>query len=157
FDCDSVLHAREVFASPVDQVIVMRLTAGASGRIAFDAAFATPEEAEVRVEPPDTIVLGGTNAGASGVPPRLRFEARVAVLARGGTTTAAGSAIAVRGADEAILILAAATSHRAFDDVGGDPSRVAREQVARARAKRYAALLQDHLAEHRRLFRRVTI
>jgi alpha-L-fucosidase 2 len=157
FVCDGVVHTREVFASPVDHVIVMRLTAGASGRIAFDAALATPQAAEVQVEPPDTLVLGGTNAGASGVAARLRFEARVAVLARGGTTTAAGGAVAVRGADEALIIVAAATSHRAFDDVGGEPSRSAREQVARAREKTYAALLRDHLAEHRRLFRRVAV
>jgi alpha-L-fucosidase 2 len=157
FVCDGVLHAREVFASPVDHVIVMRLTAAAPGRIAFDAALATPQEASVRVEAPDTLVLSGMNGSASGVPGRLRFEARVAVLARGGTVTAAGGAVAVRGADEALVLVAVATSHRGFDDVGGDPSGIARDHVGRAREKTYAALMQDHLAEHRRLFRRVAI
>src|SRR5438046_590630 len=75
-----------VFGGPVDQVIVVRLTADRPGRISFSFAFDTPQKAEAEVEAPDTLVLRGSNRADAGIPGKLKFEGRVRVMASGGTT-----------------------------------------------------------------------
>ncbi|MEI7956900.1 MAG: glycoside hydrolase family 95 protein, partial [Verrucomicrobiota bacterium] len=107
-----VKFVREVFSSPVDQVIVVRLTADKPGQINFTAAMTTPQKASIEAESPGSLVMRGVNAAANGVPGALKFQARVHVLAQGGKTSAAKDNISVSGADSATLLIAAATSYK---------------------------------------------
>ena len=152
-----VAFRREVFASPVDQVIVVRLTADKPGQISFVAGMKTPQRATVSTEAADTLVMTGVNGGAGGIQGVLKFQARVRVLAQGGKTTASTNAITVSGADSATLFIAAATSYRNFQDVSGDPESAVKKQIAAASKKTYARLRDAHVAEHERLFRRVEL
>lgn len=152
-----VRFTRELFSSPVDQVIVVRLTADRPGQINFTARMSTPQRATVTTERPDTLVMSGRNGEAFGVEGALRFEARARVLAEGGRTTAAKDSLTVGGADSATILVAAATSYRSYKDVGGDPAALAKSHIAGASARRYEALRDAHTASHRRLFRRVRI
>jgi len=81
----------------------------------------------------------------------------VHVMASGGSLAAARGAISVTGADAAVLLVAAATSYESYRDTSGDPGAATARRIASARQKRYEALLADHVAEHQRLFGRVTI
>ena len=72
YSTGGVKFTREVFASPVDQVIVVRLTADKPGRIAFSAGFRTPQQASATSDGPDTLVLSGVNGAADGI--RRRAE-----------------------------------------------------------------------------------
>ena len=74
---------REIFASPLDQVIVVNLTADRSGQISFAATFTTPQKAAVETAA-DSLILRGENREASGVKGALKFQARALVLANGG-------------------------------------------------------------------------
>ncbi len=67
FSAGDVNFTREVFSSPVDQVIVIRLTADKPGKISFAAAMRTPQKAVVMVESPDTVVMRGVNPQAAGI------------------------------------------------------------------------------------------
>jgi hypothetical protein len=58
-----------------------------------------------------------------------------AVINRGGTLSTKGGVLSVAGADEVLLLIAAATSYRRFDDVGGDPVAINRAILAKASAK----------------------
>jgi alpha-L-fucosidase 2 len=152
-----VAFSREAFASAPDQVIVMRLTASAPGRVSFRAAMNTPMKAEVTTEDGDTLVMRGKGGDHEGIPGAITYEARVRVLAKGGKITAGGSELSVEGADEAILLIAAATSFRRFDDVGGEPSPIVKQRIADAASKPFARLLSDHLKDYQALFRRVAV
>ncbi len=88
YTAGGVKFTREVFSSPVDQVIVMRLTADKPGQISFTAGMKTPQKATVETEEPDTLVMSGVNGEAQGIPGALKFQARVRVSATGGKTTA---------------------------------------------------------------------
>jgi alpha-L-fucosidase 2 len=101
--------------------------------------------------------MRGVNAESQGIKGALRFEARVRVVAQGGAVSSDKASIAVTGADSVTLLLAAATSYRSFKDVTGDPRALTTSQLAGAGAKSFDALLQAHVAEHRRLFRRVAL
>ena len=152
-----VRFTREVFASPVDQVIVVRLAADRPGMISFTAGLATPQEATIQAEAPDTLVLHGVNGGAEGIQGALTFEARVQVLAQGGLTAARDGTITVNGADSATLLIALATSYRRFDDVSGDPEAATKRCLAAAAGKSFEALRAAHVAAQQRLFRRVRL
>jgi alpha-L-fucosidase 2 len=157
FTSGGVSQRRAVFASPIDQVIVVRLTSTEPKRISFDFSLVTPHSAETEIEGTHTLVVRGKNGAAHGVDGALRFVARAHVMARGGSSFGGDGLVSVRGADSATLVLALATSYRSFCDVSGDPERTTARQIAEARQKGYEALLGDHIAEHQRLFRRVSI
>src|ERR1700733_9180954 len=134
FTCRGVAFQREIFASPVDQVIVVHLSADAPGRITFDLSMTTPQKATVEAKG-DELTLRGTNRGAHGVESALRFEARVHVVRFGGSSRAEDGVVSVRDADHAILLVAAATSYKSFRDVSGDPGAIVTRQIAQAREK----------------------
>jgi alpha-L-fucosidase 2 len=146
---------REVFASPIDQLIVVRLSADKPGQVGFSARLTTPQTATATTTADGTLVLAGHNGKSPAGPGKLKFEARVRVAAVSGKTTVGKDVIAVEGADSAILFIAMATSFKNFKDVSGDAEALS--QLAAASAKSYAALRAAHVAEHQRLFRRVTL
>jgi alpha-L-fucosidase 2 len=148
---------REIFASPVDQVIVVRLTVDRPGQLSFVAGMRTPQRATIISEGADTLVMNGVNGDSGGISGALKYQARVRVLARGGKTSSATNAITVTGADSATVLIAAATSYKNFQDVSSDPEAIVQRQIADAARKPFPRLLNAHLAEHQRLFRRVEL
>lgn len=148
---------REVFSSPVDQVVVVWLASERRGRLSFTATLATPQQGSVAAEFPGTLVLRGRNGEAFGVKGALRFEARARVLADGGRTTVGREGVEVGGADGALILVAAATSYRSYKDAGGDPEALTKAHISKASRRTYAWMLRDHTASHRRLFRRVSL
>ena len=152
-----VRFVREVFSSPVDQVIVVHLAADKPGQLNFTAAMATPQKATVEAQSPDTLVMGGVNAEAKGIPGALKFQACVRVLTQGGRTTVGKDNVSVSSADSATLLIAAATSYKNYKDVSGDPEALTQAYLAKAVRKPFDTLRRDHIAEHQRLFRRVSL
>ena len=157
YSAGGVRFTREVFSSPVDQVIAVRLTADRPGQITVTAALRTPQKATIESESPDALVMRGVNGEARGVPGALRFQARVRVLAQGGTMALEKDSIAVSKADAVTLLIAAATSFKSFKDTSGDPETRCKASLASASQKPFDALRKDHVAEHQRLFRRVLL
>ena len=157
YTVDGVTYTREAFSSPVDQVIVVHLTADQPGKITFTAAMQTPQKAEIKTSGRDTIVMEGVNGEYRGVPGALKFEAWTRVTAKGGKIQASDNTISVTGADSATLFIAAATSYKNYHDVSGKPGRIVKKQIRSAARKSYEKLLTAHLAEHQRLFCRVSL
>ena len=156
------VHVREVFASPVDQVIVMRVTATApnrpdQGRLTFTLGASSHQQANSRTEGDDVLLLDGRNGGSDGIAGALKFQARVKVIADGGNLRADGQQLHVSGARSALVLIAAATSFRRYNDVSGDPDALNRATLAAAAGKTWDQLLAAHTAEHQRLFRRVSL
>jgi alpha-L-fucosidase 2 len=157
FSHGGVAFAREVIASAPDQVIAVRLSADKAGAISVDLAFDSPLKPTVTAEGGDTLVLSGRNAGQHGIASALTVDCRVKVVAKGGKVLAQDQGLSVRGADEVLLLIAAGTSYRRFDDVSGDPVADNRARLARVARKPWPILLADHKADHRRLFRKVAV
>jgi alpha-L-fucosidase 2 len=149
-------YTREVFASAPDQVIVMRLSADRPRRIHAQLALTSPQNASVRVEGDDMLVMTGIAPGENGVEGRTRFAVRMHIAQRGGTRRSQPSGINIVGADEVIVRIAIATSYRRFDDVSGDPEAITRDQLQAASAD-YETLRATHVTDYRGLFGRVSI
>ncbi len=158
FTAGGVRYVREVIGSAPDGVIAVRLTAGRKGAISVDLSFASPLKSKpVATVEGHALVLSGMNEAQNNVAGALKFECRVQVQARGGKVSGQGDKLSVRGADEVLLLIAAATSYRRFDDVSGDPMASNRATLAKLVGKPWAKVLADHQADHRGLFRRVSV
>ena len=87
YDASGVNFTREVFSSPIDQVIVWRVAADRRHQINFTASFTTPQQATVATEANDTLVLRGVNGEAFGIKGALKFQAQARVIAGGGQSS----------------------------------------------------------------------
>lgn len=154
FTSDGVRYRREAFASAVDDVIAVRIAADAP--FDMDCQLVSGQRAAARVDG-DTIRLSGVNNADYGIPGRLRFAAGATVLPAGGRTDRDGPLLRIRGARAIVVLVAAATSFRSPVDVGGDPEGRVADRLAAARAKGWQALRDAHVADHRALFRRLSI
>ena len=150
------LHTREAFVSPVDQCIAVRVVTDVPGGIDLRVWLDSDQQSEVLAEG-GALLLRGRNGSAHGVEGRLKFALRVRVLPQGGTLKMDRGRIEIEGADEVVLLATAATGYRRYDDIGGDPEEITRRQLAAAQQRGFDALRAAHVAEHRRLFRRVAI
>ena len=164
YTANGVHFTREVFASPADQVIVVRLTADKKGAINFTAGYqlAPPprgatQTGAVETEAGNILVVHGKNYAASGIKGALKYEVRAKVLADGGTVATSSNAVSVANADSATILIALATSYKSFDVVSGDPEKIVKEQISAAARKNFDKLLAAHTKEHQRLFRRVAL
>jgi alpha-L-fucosidase 2 len=157
FTENGVRYSREVFASAPDNVIVVRLTADQAGKISFVASMKTPMAAVVEVDGKDTLVMRGNGGDSMGIKGQLKYQARVKVIAKGGTTKAADGKVTIANANEVTLLIAAATSFKRFDDVSGDPEAIVKKQIAAAAKKSFAKLRAAQLADYQTLFNRVSL
>jgi len=57
YSSGGVNFTREVFASPVDQVVVVQLTGGRPNKINFIASLSTPQKADITIAGPDTLIF----------------------------------------------------------------------------------------------------
>lgn len=153
----ATVYTREVFASAVDRVIVLRITRDGPGPIALTATLAREADAEVAAHGPSRLVMTGrarprTSKHADERPTGARFAAMVQIVPEGGSLRAQGTALHLDDANAVTLLVAAATDVREADPVSACAS------VLDAAARRaYAALRADHVADHQQLFRRVSL
>jgi alpha-L-fucosidase 2 len=153
FSINGVGYRREVFASWPDQVIVVRLTASKKGALSFEAALKSAHAGSTVTNPaPDQISMSGAVGNSA-----IRFEARLLAKAEGGSVQARDGGLSITGADSATLLLAGATNFVNYQNVSGDPKKRDDEVIAKVRGKSYTAIRAAHIADHQRLFRRVSL
>jgi alpha-L-fucosidase 2 len=157
FSAGDATWLREAIASPADGVIVLRLSADRPGLVSFTLSLTSEQPGGPDPAGPDTIGWHGSNRDAEGIPGRLTFALRAKAVAVGGSIRTDGAALRIEGADEAVVIIDAATSFRNFDDVGGDPDAALAGRAAWVAGKAWPELRSAHVAEHRRLFGRLAI
>lgn len=177
-------YVREVFASGVDDVVVVRLTTDAPGGLDVRIRLTRSQDATVRTSGSGQLILEGqiTNPddperGAAG--PGMRFAGVLQVFADGGAVQAFagedgaveatadqgraanpmnGATLTISGASEATLLIAMATDYDA-EQLDFDrtliPLREARRALAEAQARPFGELRHRHLVDHQRLMQRV--
>lgn len=154
---------REIFASAPARVIVARLTASESGKLDFQVTLTSPHSnTTVTAARDGKVILRGrlpdqySRAGVHFTNP-LRFEAQLETRIKGGTLHATGRWLRVSNANEAVLLLVAATSFKNFQDVSGDPTASCSVTLKRVRHKQFVELKKEHVVDYQRLFRRVEL
>ncbi|MBP1767514.1 MAG: Alpha-L-fucosidase [Candidatus Aminicenantes bacterium] len=162
-----VRFVREVFSSPVDQVIVVHLTADRPGSIGFTAELRGwrndahsnygTDYFQMDGFGADGLVVRGRSADYLGIEGSLRYEARLLAVSPGGRIIVDGPYLRLSGADAVTLYIAAATNFTNFKDVSADPKVRVNAALAGAAKRSYEEIKADHIREHRRLFRRAAV
>lgn len=158
FRSGNTRFTRTILASHPDQVLAAQLEADSPGQLNLTIELSRPELASTEAVGSNELVMKGrmfNGQAAEG----MRFVARLWARARGGQVRPHGNSLVVERADSVLLLLAAATDYRAAPPAyrGGDPEETTRRQLRAATARTFPQLLARHLADHRRLFRRVSL
>lgn len=159
YDHDGVTFTREAFASAADGVIAIRFTASKSKAITFAATLKREQNAICAAASDDShsLVLSGRISEKG-----IFFAARLSALASGGTISRADGRLIVTGADAVTLYISAATSYPGLAHITGPvdaikPMDVCRSIMNKVVKKNYNLLKKEHVADHQRLFNRVTL
>jgi alpha-L-fucosidase 2 len=150
FEANGVRYTREVFASHPDHAIVVHLQASQAGALHFRVSLTRAENGAAAFDPsiPNTIVLSGT-----ALPPKsyadepkegAQFAGAVRVFTDGQIARAEAGVFEVSNAQEATLLMTAATN------VWG-------ELRLETSTRGYADLLARHKADFRKLATRVSL
>ena len=154
---DTTYH-REVFVSAVDHLLVMHITASRPGAVNFSVTLDSPHKNTKLVLNSDKqLALSGISPDKAGIKGRVRFSSNLAVRNSGGTLTAKDGIIKISAADSATLFLAVETSFINFQDVSGDAAGNATARLNTALTRSYEDMRIAHIADHNRLFSRVTL
>ncbi|MBE7173718.1 MAG: glycoside hydrolase family 95 protein [Williamsia sp.] len=172
-------YTRQLFSSAPDQVIVIRLTASKPGALTLqiaarsqlryqnfaeaNGALATRGKAPAHDDPSYTrynrpaVVYDDSTSSCKG----MRWVLLTKALNKGGSMQTDTSGISIRGADEVLILLSAATSFNGFDKCpvsqGKDENALAASYLQKAAAKSFDQLQAAHLADYHQYFNRLSI
>jgi alpha-L-fucosidase 2 len=148
---------REIFASAVDNVIVVRIASDGPSTLDLTATLTRVQDAAATSAGTNAVRLDGQ---AIAQPPRhadepktgARFTAILHASADSGSVRTEGSIVRVQGARAVTLFVAASTTIRS-----AAPAEDCNKTLSAAASKPYARLRSDHVADYQRFFRRVEI
>ncbi len=162
-----VRYRREVFSSAPDQVIVVRLTASKSGSISFTAnlrgvrnqAHSNYGTDYFRMDAvgSDGLAVTGKSADYLGIAGKVKYEARLKVVAEGGSTTTNGVDLTVEKADAVTLYFVAATNFVNYRDVSADEHQRAENYLGNLAGKSYEKIKSSAVADYKKLFDRASL
>ncbi len=159
FTLDGVTHTREVFASAVDDVLIVRWTADQPGAVRATISLSRPADFSVQATD-DTISMSG-RASHNGEHLGVGYYALLQAVPEGGTLNRqSDGSLTIDGADGVTFYLAAQTDYNRDDPskpLSDDLSKTTAATVSAAAQKPFPQLLADHVREHRRLFRRCSL
>ena len=157
FTRGGVTYTREVFSSAPDQVVAIRLTADQPGKLDFAATWSTPHPGAVVAAENGLLTLSGKGGDYNDKPGAIRFKGLLRAIPEGGSATINGDKIMVSRADAVTLLVSSGTNFVNYRDLGADPAARASAALAGVSGKSYAELRARHVADHRSLFRRVSL
>ncbi len=157
FTRGGVTFKREMFSSKPDEVMVLRLTANRARQMTFGLKLDRPERFEtIEAAGNELLMTGQLDNGTNGK--GLHYAARVRVLNHGGKVSARGDSLQITGADEVLLLIAAATDYHGFAGRQlDDPQAATADDLNRASPKTFRQLLAAHVADYQRYYQRVSL
>lgn len=167
YEQDGIQFKREVFVTPVDQVIVIRITADPSGSLSLVAnlrgcrntAHSNYATDYFRMDGygNDGLILRGKSADYLGVEGQVRYQARLEAVLEGGQIEVEDTDLIIERADAVTFYIAAATNFVNFKDVSSDPHKKNQSVLDALDGRSYEDIRETHVREHQKLFRRVAL
>ncbi|MDQ8182957.1 glycoside hydrolase family 95 protein [Pelagicoccus sp. SDUM812005] len=148
YTVDGVEYSREVFASAPDQAIVIHLKANRLGKVNFSVQFSR-KDATIESGADQRLILRGKLG--------IDYEAQLLPRVVGGSVVSKDGVLTVKDANEATLIVVAATSYNSATDIGGDATARCESYLEKIGDKRYEQMRAEHIADHQSYFNRVKL
>ena len=155
--------SRKVFASAVDNVIVIYLSSDKESQINFRVSLSREIDAITEVVSNNTLLMTGQivdkdepERGPFGK--HMKFSTELKVLNNGGKLSSTEDFLIVENANEVTIVLTAATDYNINNlnfDRSINPTKVCNEIIDKSLLNSYGDLEDRHIADHSALFNRV--
>lgn len=144
---------REYIVSNPDKAMALNLTADKSAAVNFSIAFDSYQVIKsVTGTDGHTLLLNVAVKGWA-----LKGNAYLTVKNYGGRVKLVNNTLEVSAADSATIYLTASTNFINAESVSKEPSAAALNNLAKVRAKNYAAVKQAHIADYQKFFKRFDV
>jgi alpha-L-fucosidase 2 len=163
YEIDGVKFTRQAFASYPDRAIVVRLSSDKPGKLSFVATMTTPQaDKKLTARDANTLQMSAhvrnvSNERAGNPRGQMTLAAQLSCIETDGKITANETELAVEKASSATLVLTAATNYVNYRDISADPVALSTEDLKNLKDKSFEQLREVHVADHKRLFDRVTL
>ncbi|WP_281297009.1 glycoside hydrolase family 95 protein [Flavobacterium limnophilum] len=157
FEKDGTRYKREYFASAIDQVIVVRLTASKKGKISFDLKASSPHTTHQLQVEDNQLVLSGKGESVDNKEGKIEFNARFFPVIDGGKLVKTDASLQVSNADSAIILISIATNFKNYKDLSGNAKEIAEGYLSKAKNKSYNLIKREHVADYQKYFNRVSL
>lgn len=165
FSWNGVNYCREVFASAVDDILVIRFSADKPGALTFNLSYNRQKDAYAHPAAGDALEICGQIvdlplAGAGEAGAHMKFGGLIKGVSKGGRLTAVNNSFFVENADEATFYVAMNTDYsleKLSFDRSIDPSALCRNQMDKLTGKSLAELRSSHIEDHSAIFNRVSL
>lgn len=156
YKVDGVEYRRTLFASLVDDVIIMRVEANKAEALKFDICFRIPFVSRQIKTDGGQLIMRGNGVEQEGIPAALRAECRVQVKCDGQVSENVDK-LEIRNATVATIYISAATNFVNYKDVSGDESKRSADAIKRAIKRSYEKALKAHIKAYQKQFNRVRL
>ena len=157
YQVDGVTFTRQAYASFVDNVIIMKITADKKGVLNFTASYNSPMKGFTVSKSGNKLLLKGTGADHEGVKGVVRFENQTLVRTTDGKVRTDNSSITVTDATTATVFISAATSFVSYKAANGNASKKATTFMDAALKKDEEKMLDEHIAYYQKQYQRVVL
>lgn len=157
YTVNEVTYKREVIASLIDDVIIMRISANKAAGITLTITMKSPHSNRKVFTTGKHLYLTGTTGNSDNKTGKVRFETQVKPVIKGGTLVASDSTLTINAADEVLLYISTATNFKNYKDLSENASTKATTILDKAIAKPYRAALAAHIAKYHSFFNRVVL
>ncbi len=148
---------REAFASLSDQVIVVRFTADAIGKINFGVSLNSPIKLDISTPAADCIEANCVSSDYADFKGMVKANTLVKVVTKGGQVNSTGISLNVQNANEAIVYISMATNYINYQDISGKEKELANKYLQKALTIPVAKLFSKNEKAYQNLFNRVKL
>jgi alpha-L-fucosidase 2 len=159
YNSHDVNYTTKVFASFPDQLIIERITADKPGSITFFADMDRPEPSIVNISTEGTgeLIMSGITSDHEGVKGAVKFEAKVKIVTEGGKVSANDTSLYVSDANVATIYISVASNFINYRDISGNADVRVNSYLQKALGKKYEQILNDHISDYQKYFKRVSL
>lgn len=160
YEYGGVTYMREVFASMIDEVVVVRLTTDKPGRLNFELSHTCPtlrstEASQQRDYASMHSIVNGVEH--EGIPAALEAHMIAEIKGDGKTQATDSGTVIVSNASHITIVFSAATNYVNYQDVSGDPEGKVMMRLDAVRDMSYDELKQRHLRAYQKQYARVNL
>lgn len=157
YTVNGVKFQREVFASFVDDVVIVRLTSSKKKALSFTIGLTTPHKKHAIVASDGQLTLTGTSSSVDSKIGKVDFHGMVKPVLKGGRLTENLGTLEVRDADEVLLYVSIGTNFNRYNDLTGNPAQRAGDILDKAVKVNYAKAKANHTKKYQSFFNRVKL
>ena len=152
-----MIYERKAFVSRKGECFVMKLSAGKEGSVSFNAQLSRSENYYIKPVGNDMLLMKGQLPdGLNGL--GLKYACLLKIVTDGGTVETDYNVLKVRNANSAVIYITAATDMKCFGARNlDDEEKAVFDDMSKALAIGYDALLDDHIKVHSEMFNRCSL